>query len=133
MPSRLWLGGELSPTRDGALLTALLWRVAACAAGTALLICVDGFSAYVGAVRTVFRVAVRTGRRGRPRLALPDTVLLAQVIKSHQGRRLVEVTRRVIFGTAEAVASVIAATRGGTQINTAYIERRATRGYLRSC
>src|SRR5437763_5353166 len=123
VPSRLWLGGELSATRDGALVTALLRRVAACAASTALLICVDGFSAYVGAVRTVFRVAVRTGRRGRPRLALPAGVLLAQVIKSHQGRRLVDVTRRVVCGAEEAVTRAIAATRGGTQINTSYIER----------
>ena len=113
----------MSATRDGALVTALLRRVAACAASTALLICVDGFSAYVGAVRTVFRVAVRTGRRGRPRLALPQTVLVAQVIKSHQGRRLVDVTRRVVCGAEEAVTRAIAATRGGTQINTSYIER----------
>lgn len=123
VPSRLWLGGDLSPTRDGALVAATLRRVAACAASTALLLCVDGFSAYVGAVRTVFRVAVHTGRRGRPRLVLPDTVLLAQVVKSHQGRRLVDVTRRVVFGTAAAVAAAIARTKGGTQINTAYIER----------
>src|SRR5437868_12506458 len=123
VPTRLWLGGELSPTRDGALVTALLRRVAACAASTALLICVDGFSAYVGAVRTVFRVAVRTGRRGRPRLALPAGVLLAQLVKSHQGRRLVDVARRMVFGAEEAVLRAIAASRGGTQINTAYIER----------
>ncbi len=57
VPSRLWLGGAVCPARDG--LTALLRRVAACATSTALLIGVDGFSAYVG--------AVRTGRRGRPR------------------------------------------------------------------
>jgi len=120
VPSRLWLGGDLSPTRDGALVTATLRRVAACAASTALLLCVDGFAAYVGAVRTVFRVAVHTGRPGRPRLVLPETVLLAQVVKSHNGRRLVDVTRRVVFGTAEAVTRAIAATRGGTQINTSY-------------
>jgi len=36
----------------------------------------------VGAVRTVFRVAVHTGRPGRPRLVLPETVLLAQVVKT---------------------------------------------------
>jgi len=123
VPTRLWLGGDLSPTRDGALVTATLRRVAACAASTALLLCVDGFAAYVGAVRTVFRVAVRTGRPGRPRLVLPETLLLAQVVKSHQGRRLVDVTRRVVFGTAEAVAEAIARTKGGTQINTSYIER----------
>ncbi len=114
-PTRLWLGGEVSVGRDGALLTALLRRVAACAASTVLLICVDGFAAYVG--------AVRTGRRGRPLLELPATARLAQVVKPHQGRRLVDVTRRVVFGTAEAVAGAIARTKGGTQINTAYIER----------
>jgi len=92
VPSRLWLGEDLSPTRDGALVTATLWRVAACAANAALLRCVDGFAAYVGTVRTVFRVAVRTGRPGRPLLVLPETVLLAQVVKSHQGRRLVDIT-----------------------------------------
>ena len=123
VPSRLWLGGDLSAARDGALVTATLRRVAACASSAALLICVDGFAAYVGAVRTVFRVALRTGRPGRPRLVLPETVLLAQVVKSHQGRRLVDVTRRVVYGTAEAVADAIAATRGGTQINTSSIER----------
>ena len=31
VPSRLWLGGDLSPARDGALVTATLRRVAACA------------------------------------------------------------------------------------------------------
>ncbi len=122
-PARLWLGGDLSPTRDGALVTATLRRVAACAARTALLLCVDGVAADVGAVRTVFRVAVRTGRPGRPRLVLPETVLLAQVVKSHKGRRLGDVTRRVVFGTAEAVAEAIARTKGGTQINTSSIER----------
>jgi len=127
VPSRLWLGGDLSPTRDGALVTATLRRVAACAARTALLRCVDGFAADGGAVRTVFRVAVRTGRPARPRLVLPETVLLAQlaqVVKSHKGRRLVDVTRRVVFGMAEAVAEAIARTKGGTQINTSSIERR---------
>ena len=123
VPSRLWLGGDLSPARDGALVTATLRRVAACASSVALLICVDGFAAYVRAVRPMVRVARRTGRPGRPRLILPETVLLAQMIKSHQGRRLVDVTRRVVFGTAEAVAEAIAATRGGTQINTSSIEQ----------
>ncbi len=48
VPARLWLGGDLSPTRDGALVTVTVRRVAACAARVALLICVDGFAAYGG-------------------------------------------------------------------------------------
>ncbi len=121
--SRLWLGGVVSPTRDGALVTRLLERGRACVASRAILLCVDGFAAYVGAARTAFREPVYNGKPGRPRLRLPDGFLLAQVVKSHKGRRLAEVTRRVVVGTPEAVARVIAATRGGTQINTAYIER----------
>ncbi len=61
----------------------------------------------------------RTGKRGRPRLALPDGVLLVHVVKSPKGRRLAEVTRRVVVGTEDAVARVIVATHGGPQINTA--------------
>ncbi len=45
------------------------------------------------------------------------------VAKRHQGRRLVDVTRRVVCGTAEAVADASAATRGGMRINTSSIER----------
>ena len=121
--TRLWLGGAVSATRDGALIVRLLERVRACAATRAILLCVDGFSAYVGAARAVFRAPVYTGRRGRPRLVLPEGFLLAQVVKSHKRRRLAEIARRVAIGTPEAVAQVIAATRGGTVINTAYIER----------
>ena len=47
VPTRLWLGGDLSPTREGTLVTATLRRVAACAASAALVICVDDFAAYV--------------------------------------------------------------------------------------
>jgi len=37
-------------------------------------------------------------------MILPQTVLLTEVIKRHQEWHLVDVTRRVVFGTAEAVA-----------------------------
>jgi transposase-like protein len=123
LPSRLWLGGVVSRRRDGALIRLLLLRVRACAASAAFLLCVDGYSAYLAAAWSVLRVPLRTGRRGRPRLAWPEGFLLAQVIKSHQGRRLQEIIRRVVVGTEETVAHAIAATHGGTVINTAYIER----------
>ncbi len=98
-------------------------RLRACSSSRALLRCVDGFVAYVGAARSVFRGPVYTGKRGRPRLELPDGFLLAQVVKSPKGRRLAEVVRRVVVGTEEAVAWAIVATRGGTVITTSYIER----------
>jgi transposase-like protein len=122
LPSRLWLGGVLSARREGALIRLLLLRVRACAATSAVLLCVDGFAAYVSAAWSVFRAPQRTGRRGRPRFVWPEGFLLAQVVKSHQGRRLAQIVRRVVVGTEEAVLQALART-GGTTINTAYIAR----------
>jgi len=123
VPSRLWLGGVLSAQRDEALILALMQRVRACARSLVLLVCVDALASYVTAVRRVFRMRLLTGKPGRPRLVLPRTVLLAQVIKHAKNRRVVGVTRRVVVGTVEAVERVLAATHTGRQINTAYIER----------
>jgi transposase-like protein len=86
VPTRLWLGGEVSATRDGTLIRRLIQQVRACAGVTTLLICVDGLASYVTAVRQVFRRPVYTGRRGRPHLVAEPGVLLGQVIK-HQVQR----------------------------------------------
>jgi len=48
-------------------------------------------------------------------------LLYAQVIKEYRRRRLVGVTHRVVFGTLEAVNTVLAPL--GCQINTAFVER----------
>jgi transposase-like protein len=122
-PSRLWLGGVISPQRDLTLIRALIRQVRACASSLAVLVCVDGLASYVRAVREGFRQPVHTGRRGRPRLVRPAGLLLAQVVKQTRRRRLVGVTRRVAIGTLAAVQRVLATTGTGTQINTAYIER----------
>jgi len=123
VPSRLWLGGVLSPQRDESLIRTLMERVRTCACSLAVLVCVDGLASYVTAVRHVFRVPIPTHKPGRPRLVLPPTVLVAQVVKQAKKRRVVGVTQRVVLGTAKAVAAVLAATHSGRQINTAYIER----------
>jgi transposase-like protein len=122
VPSRLWLGGVISPQRDLALITALIQMVRSCARSLAILVCVDGLASYVTAVLRVFRQPVRTGRRGRPRLVLAPGVLLGQVVKRYVRRRVVSVEQRVVRGTAQAIAARLAA-GGGTGINTAYIER----------
>jgi transposase-like protein len=123
VPSRLWLGGVISPHRDGALIRRLVERVRACTRRLDILVCVDGLSSYVTAFRCAFRVPVRTGRRGRPRLVLPDGFLLGQVVKQYTQRRVTSVVQRVKHGTAAAIAAVLAATQSGRTINTAYIER----------
>ncbi|HET8644020.1 MAG TPA: hypothetical protein VFO85_00950, partial [Vicinamibacteria bacterium] len=122
-PTRLWLGGALSPPRDRALITALVQQVRACARRLDLLVCVDGLSSYVSAFRRGFRDPVHTGRRGRPRLVLAAGFQLGQVVKQYAQRRVVSVRQRVVEGTAAGIAAVLAATGTGQGIHTAYIER----------
>jgi hypothetical protein len=50
-------------------------------------------------------------------------LLRGQVVKRYVQRQVVSIERRVVRGTAEAVAAMLAASSGGTGINTAYIER----------
>src|ERR687894_1636932 len=123
VPSRLWLGGVISPRRDLALIMAVVRMVRAAARSLGILVCVDGLASYVTAFTRVFRDPVRTGRRGRPRRVATAGLLLGQVIKHHAGRCVVGVTRRVVRGTGAAITAVLQATGTGTGINTAYIER----------
>src|SRR5215207_6824929 len=123
VPTRLWLGGVISRRRDLPLITRLVQRVLACAVTRAILVCVDGLASYVTAFPRVFRQPVYTGRRGRPRLVLPDGFQFAQVVKHSAKRHVVGVTRRVVHGTLAGIEAVLTATRTGTVINTAYIER----------
>jgi transposase-like protein/IS1 family transposase len=123
--SRLWLGGVVRAQRDGALIRRLLERVRACGPWRALLLCTDGLRSYATQARRVFRDPQRTGRSGRPRLALPAGVMLAQAIKQYARQRVIGMGRRVVLGTAEAVQARLDATQAmaGAVINTAYIER----------
>jgi hypothetical protein len=123
VPSRLWPGGAVSERRDLSLIMTVVGMVRRAAKGLKFLVCVDGLASYVTAFTRVFRHPVRTGRRGRPRLVAVPGLLLGQVIKHHSGRRLVDVTRRAVLGTAEAIALALSATGTGTGINTSYIER----------
>src|SRR3954452_12487802 len=110
VPSRLWLGGGISPRRDLTLIMTVVRMVRRAARGLALLVCVDGLASYVTAFARVFRDPVRTGRAGRPRLVPTAGLLLGQVIKHRAGHHLVSITRRVVRGSAAAIAAVLAAT-----------------------
>ena len=87
----------------------------------------DGFRQYLTALLTHFGHWVQPSRRQakgpmpKPRwLPLPQ-LLYAQVVKTTRRQRLARISRRVVFGTLEAVEHVLAAS--GWQINTAFIER----------
>ncbi|HHH42394.1 MAG TPA: IS1 family transposase [Chloroflexi bacterium] len=121
--ARLWLGGVLSAHRDGRLIKRLVQKVRAAALCRPLLFCVDGFSAYVEAIRAVFREPIRTGRPGRPRLRPWDGICIAQVVKRYARKRVVGVIRRILQGSSQQVQALLERTQGGGQINVAYIER----------
>jgi transposase-like protein len=121
VPTRLWLGGVVSPIRNMDLIQKLVDMVRlAWLPGTALLVCVDGLVSYVGAFWVAFRQKVYTGKRGRPPYRLPEGIWLAQVVKSYSGRRLSEVVRRVVWGSLEQVMAQLRGTGTGEQINTSY-------------
>lgn len=123
-PSRLWLGGVVSPIRDMRLIERLVALVRlAWLPGTVLLICVDGLASYVSAFCRAFREKAMTGKRGRPPYRMPGVVWLAQVVKKRVGRCLSEVVRRVVWGTLAQVLGQLAGTGTGKQIHTSYIER----------
>jgi transposase-like protein len=121
--TRLWLGGEVSEQRDMPLIRRLIARVKRCAARRPLLICTDGLVSYIRAIRETFRDPVPTGKGGRPRLRPWRHVLIAQVVKRYERRRVVETEHRIVDGTPARVETLRRRSQGEGVINTAYIER----------
>jgi hypothetical protein len=124
VPTRLWLGGAISPHRDRSLIQTLTDKVRQMALCRPLLLAVDGLPGYVKAFGRSFRTKVpRLGRPGRSKWYIWSAVSIVQVIK----RRLpsgLEIERRVAQGDPNQVAHLIAMTQNGSGvINTAYIER----------
>ena len=113
----------ISVPRDTWLITNLVKMVSAGTSSPGILACVDDLASYVTAFLRVFRDPVHTSRRGRPRLVLPEGLMLGQVVKQCAERHDVSVKHKVVRGTQVAIAAVLAATGGGNGINTAYIER----------
>jgi transposase-like protein len=121
--TRLWLGGEVSTQRDMTLIRRLIERVRRCAAHRPLLFCTDGLVSYIRAIRETFRDPVQTGQGGRPRLRPWRHVLIAQVVKRYERRRVVETERRIVDGTPAQVETLRRRLQGDGVINTASIER----------
>jgi len=131
--TRLWLGVEVSPRRDGDLIERLIVRVkrAASALGGALLFCTDGLASYPTQIKAVFREKEPRAERGRCRLVEWPKLYIAQVVKQYAGRCVSGIERRIVQGEPQAIAAVIKQTQGAGDINTAFIER--LNGTFRSC
>lgn len=123
VPTRLWLGGVISPRRDKALIQALADKVRAMALCRPVVVAVDGLPSYVKAFQRAFRSKLpRYGQVGRAKWRAWSELALVQVIKSRSGGQLT-ITRRIVQGCAEQITQLIAGSQGGGGINTAYIER----------
>jgi hypothetical protein len=77
----------------------------------------------VEAFQHAFRTPVHLGQRGRPCLAAWPDVNIAQVIKQVQGKRVVNIVRRIAQGSADQVAWLLQHSQRGGVLNVAYIER----------
>lgn len=76
------------------------------------------------AFRTVFRCAIPSGVKGRPRLVAWPAILIGQVIKHRCCRRLVAIERRIVQGSRSLIQDIITSSQGSNGVlNTAYIER----------
>jgi transposase-like protein len=133
--SRLWLGGVIARKRDEHLILGLVQIIRQCALARPLLICVDGFIAYVQAVQWIFRSPLPNGKRGRPWLISWPDIHIGQVVKRYQGKRVVDVTRRMAQGGLQAAQALLAKSHGGTKLNTAFINPQTLQPlmYLMGC
>jgi transposase-like protein/IS1 family transposase len=125
VPTRLWLGGVVSLTRDRNLADGLLAQVRACCQPLrALLVCTDGWNAYPGSIRRAFREKVKViAGCGRACLQVWPQLCIAVVIKRTEKKRVVEVTRKMVQATLQQAQTLLSASHGGTVLNTAFIER----------
>ena len=123
--TRLWVAGVVSVQRDTALADHVLQQVRACCQAVgALLVCTDGWAAYPNSIKRAFREKVKkTVGRGRACLAVWPELCIATVIKHVKQRCVVEITRTMTLGTLEHAQHLLEATLGGSELNTAFIER----------
>jgi hypothetical protein len=123
--SRLWLAGVVQTSRDHVLADRLLQQVRRCACrASQLLICVDGWAASPNAILRAFVEQVNGGiQTGKQQVQVWSQLLIGQVIKTQKKHRLVSVKQTLLRGEEQGLKQSLEQSRGGTQINTASIER----------
>lgn len=82
-------------------------QVKACAPCRPLLVCFDGWMAYIRAFRQVFRTPLREGQVGRPRLIPWLDLAMGQIVRRYARRRVVGIERRIIQGSEALVQRLV--------------------------
>lgn len=124
VPTRLWMGGVVSPKRDLDLIQALADKVRNMALCRPLLLAVDGLASYVSAFRHAFRSKFprREGETGRCQMVSWPDIAIVQVLKQRV-EGMLHVERRIVQGAKNMIERLILTTQGKGVINTAFIER----------
>ena len=122
VPTRLWLGGAISPHRDKTLIRRLVTQVRRVALCRPILLAVDGLASYVSVFQEAFRTPLRLGEPGRPKLIAWPNINIVQVVKK-RSHGLLDIQRRIVQGSCQQVTQLLRQSQGGGVINTAYIER----------
>ena len=124
VPTRLWMGGVISPKRDLDLIQALADKVRQMALCRPLLLAVDGLASYVSAFRNAFRSKFprQAGEPGRCKMVDWQDIAIVQVVKQ-RAEGILHVERRIVQGATDLVERLIKTTQGQGVINTAFIER----------
>jgi IS1 family transposase len=125
VPTRLWVAGVVSQTRDRDLADHLLQQVRRCSKTLCdLLICTDGWSPYPNSIRRAFREKIkRAGKRGRCALEVWSGLHIGTVIKRTVNKHLKEVNRQISYGNLEKAINILRNSNGGSMLNTSFIER----------
>jgi transposase-like protein len=118
--TRLWLGGVVSPSRDKVLIRRLVHMVRCQALERPILLMTDGLVTYVKAWKRAFCNIVKSGKRGHPRHIPWPHVVIGQVVKRYEKKRVVGVDHRLVQGTKQLFEALNVM---GQKMNTAYIER----------
>ena len=93
------------------------------------LITTDEYDVYRGAILNTYGVRQeypRTGLRGRPRnpeLAAPQDLVYAMVRKTREQGKVVDVSIRPVFGTAQQLKEAVERSTVSTHVNTTFVER----------
>jgi transposase-like protein len=119
--TRLWLGGKVDALRGKDLIRGCLHYAARCALCRPLLLAVDGLNMYAKAVEKTFRSRQQLPG-DRPRWFVWQQVVITQVIKKRGGKRG-HIERVVLQGDEQLATALRKQSRGGQQINSAFIER----------
>ena len=123
--TRLWLAGTVQVSRDKGLADALLGQVRR--AGQKLrplLVLTDGWAAYPGSIQRAFREKIKvTPGPGRASLQVWPNLHIGTIIKRSEKKRVVEITRNMAHGVLEQATHLLELSRGGKDLNPAFIER----------